>query len=90
MLDQLASHPGNFDSLQGLMEISLELSPRYHERKKEEGSLQENKPPVTGSHSFKPPQDSPSKKPHNKKNFQVSEDNPHFSLLNKDNKEIRY
>ncbi|MBW0522849.1 hypothetical protein O181_062564 [Austropuccinia psidii MF-1] len=30
MLDQLASHPGNFDSLQELMEITLELDTRYH------------------------------------------------------------
>ncbi|MBW0583208.1 hypothetical protein O181_122923 [Austropuccinia psidii MF-1] len=35
MLDQLASHPGNFDSLQELMDITLELDNRYHERQKE-------------------------------------------------------
>ncbi|MBW0475934.1 hypothetical protein O181_015649 [Austropuccinia psidii MF-1] len=34
-LDQLASHPGNFDSLQELMDITLELDTRYHERQKE-------------------------------------------------------
>ncbi|MBW0508878.1 hypothetical protein O181_048593 [Austropuccinia psidii MF-1] len=30
LLEQLASHPGNFDSLQELMEITLELDNRYH------------------------------------------------------------
>ncbi|MBW0474331.1 hypothetical protein O181_014046 [Austropuccinia psidii MF-1] len=30
LLDQLASHPGNFDSLQELMEIALELDTIYH------------------------------------------------------------
>ncbi|MBW0593741.1 hypothetical protein O181_133456, partial [Austropuccinia psidii MF-1] len=32
ILDQLASHPSNIDSLQDLMDISLELDTRYHER----------------------------------------------------------
>ncbi|MBW0560480.1 hypothetical protein O181_100195 [Austropuccinia psidii MF-1] len=49
LLDQLASYPGNFDTLQELMEITLELDTRYHERQKEKGSHQEKKPPVTGS-----------------------------------------
>ncbi|MBW0578592.1 hypothetical protein O181_118307, partial [Austropuccinia psidii MF-1] len=31
LLDQLASHPGTFDSLQELMDITLELDTRYHE-----------------------------------------------------------
>ncbi|MBW0508577.1 hypothetical protein O181_048292 [Austropuccinia psidii MF-1] len=30
LLDQLAFHPGNFDSLQELMEITLELDTSYH------------------------------------------------------------
>ncbi|MBW0477093.1 hypothetical protein O181_016808 [Austropuccinia psidii MF-1] len=34
LLDKLASHPGNFDSLQELMDITLELDTRYHERQK--------------------------------------------------------
>ncbi|MBW0522067.1 hypothetical protein O181_061782 [Austropuccinia psidii MF-1] len=34
LLDQLASHPGNFDSLQELMDMTLELDTRYHERQK--------------------------------------------------------
>ncbi|MBW0581659.1 hypothetical protein O181_121374 [Austropuccinia psidii MF-1] len=58
LLDQLASHPGNFDSLQELMEITLELDTRYHERQKEKGSHQEKKPPISGANSSKPPHNS--------------------------------
>ncbi|MBW0477581.1 hypothetical protein O181_017296 [Austropuccinia psidii MF-1] len=43
-LDQLASHPSRIDSLQDLMDVTLELDTRYHERKKEEGHYQEKKP----------------------------------------------
>ncbi|MBW0588618.1 hypothetical protein O181_128333 [Austropuccinia psidii MF-1] len=32
ILDQLASHPSRIDSLQDLMDITLELDTRYHER----------------------------------------------------------
>ncbi|MBW0591006.1 hypothetical protein O181_130721 [Austropuccinia psidii MF-1] len=93
LLVQLASHPGNFDRLQELMEITLELDTRYHERQKEKGSHQEKKPPISGSNSSKPPQSSSSKKPYHRKNkkgkdFQVSKDKPHASLLNKDRKLI--
>ncbi|MBW0462988.1 hypothetical protein O181_002703 [Austropuccinia psidii MF-1] len=35
LLDQLASHPGSFDTLQELMDVTLELDTRYHERQKE-------------------------------------------------------
>ncbi|MBW0490951.1 hypothetical protein O181_030666 [Austropuccinia psidii MF-1] len=93
LLDQLASYPGSFDTLQELMDITLELDTRYHERQKEKGSHQENKPPVTGSNFSRPSQDSSSKRPHHKKNkkgkqFQVSKDKPQSALLNKDNKLI--
>ncbi|MBW0584400.1 hypothetical protein O181_124115 [Austropuccinia psidii MF-1] len=93
LLDQLASHPGNFYSLQELMDITLKLDTRYHERQKEKGSHQEKKPPISGSNSSEPPQSSSSKKPYHKKNkkgknFQVSKDKPHAALLNKDNKLI--
>ncbi|MBW0521018.1 hypothetical protein O181_060733 [Austropuccinia psidii MF-1] len=93
LLDQLASDPGNFDSLQELMDITLELDTRYHERQKEKGSHQDKKPPISVSNSFKPPQSSSSKKPYHRKNkkgknFQVSKDKPRASLLNKDNKLI--
>ncbi|MBW0485620.1 hypothetical protein O181_025335 [Austropuccinia psidii MF-1] len=92
-LDQLASYPGNFDTLQELMDITLELDTRNRERQEEKGSHQEKKPPVTGSNSSRPPQDSSSKRPHHKKNkkgkqFQASKGKPHSALLNKDNKLI--
>ncbi|MBW0583508.1 hypothetical protein O181_123223 [Austropuccinia psidii MF-1] len=91
LLDLLASHPGKFDSLQELMEITLELDNRYHERKKEKSSHQEKKPPISGANSSKPPQSSSSKKLYHRKkkegnNFKVSKDKPHAALLTKDNK----
>ncbi|MBW0511343.1 hypothetical protein O181_051058 [Austropuccinia psidii MF-1] len=93
LLDQLSSYPGSFDTLQELMDITLELDTRYHERQKEKGSHQENKHPVTASNFSRPPQDSYSKRPHHKKNkkgkqFQISKDKPHSALLNKENKLI--
>ncbi|MBW0497778.1 hypothetical protein O181_037493 [Austropuccinia psidii MF-1] len=92
-LDQLASYPGNFETLQELMDITLESDSRFHERQKEKGSHQEKKPPVSGSNSSRPPQDSSSRRPHHRKNkkgkqFQASKDKPHSALLNKDNKVI--
>ncbi|MBW0462022.1 hypothetical protein O181_001737 [Austropuccinia psidii MF-1] len=68
LLDQLAFYPSGFDTLQELMEITLEFDTRYHERQKEKGSNQEKNPPVTGSNSSRHPQDSCSKRPHHKKN----------------------
>ncbi|MBW0559630.1 hypothetical protein O181_099345 [Austropuccinia psidii MF-1] len=90
LLDQLASYPGTFDTLQELMDMTLELDTRYHERQKEKGSHQEKKPPVTGSNSSRHPQDSSSKRHHHKKNkkgkkFQASKNKPHSALLKKDN-----
>ncbi|MBW0511039.1 hypothetical protein O181_050754 [Austropuccinia psidii MF-1] len=93
LLDQLASYPSNFDTLQELIDITLELDTRYHERQKEKGSHQEKKPPITGSNSSRNPQDASSKRPHHKKHkkgkqFQAAKDKPHSALLNKDNKLI--
>ncbi|MBW0514534.1 hypothetical protein O181_054249 [Austropuccinia psidii MF-1] len=93
VLDHLASHPGTFDTLHKLMDITLELDTRYHERQKERGGNQEKKPPVNGSNFSRPPQDSSSKRPHYKKNkkgkqSQVLKEKPQASLLNKDNKLI--
>ncbi|MBW0487888.1 hypothetical protein O181_027603 [Austropuccinia psidii MF-1] len=51
LLDQLASYPGNVDTIQELLNITLELDTRYHERPKEKGSHQEKKLPVTGSNT---------------------------------------
>ncbi|MBW0560286.1 hypothetical protein O181_100001 [Austropuccinia psidii MF-1] len=44
ILDQLASHPSGIDSLQDLMDITLEHDTRYHERQKEKNHHQEKKP----------------------------------------------
>ncbi|MBW0533491.1 hypothetical protein O181_073206 [Austropuccinia psidii MF-1] len=94
-LDQLASFPVNFHSLQELMDIALELDTRYHERQKEKGIHQGKQPPISGSNSSKPPQNSSSKRPYHRKNkkgksFQVSKDKPHAALLTKENKLIGY
>ncbi|MBW0461120.1 hypothetical protein O181_000835 [Austropuccinia psidii MF-1] len=91
ILDPLPSSPGNFDTLQELMDIAQELGTRYHERQEEKGSHQEKKISVSGYISSRPPQDSSSKRPHHKKNkkgkrFQASKEKPHSALLNKDSK----
>ncbi|MBW0507678.1 hypothetical protein O181_047393 [Austropuccinia psidii MF-1] len=85
LLEKLASHTINFDILQELMDITLELDTRYHERKKEKGGNKQKKPPVTGSNFFRPPKDSSSRKGNN---FRVSKDKPHSALLDKDNELI--
>ncbi|MBW0490408.1 hypothetical protein O181_030123 [Austropuccinia psidii MF-1] len=83
-LDQLASYPASFDTLQELIDITLELDTRYHERQKEKGSHQEKKPPVTGFNSSRPPH----KKNKKGKKFQASKDKPHSALLNKEDQLI--
>ncbi|MBW0475357.1 hypothetical protein O181_015072 [Austropuccinia psidii MF-1] len=90
LLDQLVSYTGKFDTLEDLLDITVELDTRYHERQKEKGSHQENKHPVIGSNSSGSLQDSYSKRPHHKKNnkgkqLQASKDKPHSALLKKDN-----
>ncbi|MBW0568104.1 hypothetical protein O181_107819 [Austropuccinia psidii MF-1] len=82
ILDQLASHPSNIDSLQDLMDITLELDTRYHERQKEKNHHQEKKPESSKSNSSHP-QNSSSTSHKKKKNFQ-KRDKPRSSLLNKD------
>ncbi|MBW0479554.1 hypothetical protein O181_019269 [Austropuccinia psidii MF-1] len=93
LLDQLASHPGTFDTLEERMDITLKLDTRYHARQREKGGNQEKKPLVTGSNPSRPPQCSSSERSHHKKNkkgkkSQASNKKPHASLLNKDNKVI--
>ncbi|MBW0476965.1 hypothetical protein O181_016680 [Austropuccinia psidii MF-1] len=56
LLEQLASHPGKFDSLEELVEITLDIVTRLYERQKEKISNKEKKPPVTAPNSFRPPQ----------------------------------
>ncbi|MBW0514966.1 hypothetical protein O181_054681 [Austropuccinia psidii MF-1] len=78
---------GKFDRLQELMEITLELDTRYHDRHNEKGSHEEKKPPISESNSSKPPQSPSSKNPYHRKkkkgkNFQVSNKVSFFSLHN--------
>ncbi|MBW0560540.1 hypothetical protein O181_100255 [Austropuccinia psidii MF-1] len=87
ILDQLASHPSIIDSLQDLMDITLGLDTRYHERQKENGNHQEKNPEASMSNSSHP-QNSSSSSQKKKKNFQ-KRDKPH-SLLNKYFKLINY
>ncbi|MBW0529499.1 hypothetical protein O181_069214 [Austropuccinia psidii MF-1] len=54
ILDQLASHPSRIDSLKDLMDITLKLDTRYHERKKEQNHFQEKKPEASNSVSSHP------------------------------------
>ncbi|MBW0482633.1 hypothetical protein O181_022348 [Austropuccinia psidii MF-1] len=82
ILDQLASHPSNIYSLQDLMDITLELDTRYHERQREKNNHQEKKPEASKS-NFSHPQNSSSSSHKKKKKFQ-KRDKPHSPLLNKD------
>ncbi|MBW0502163.1 hypothetical protein O181_041878 [Austropuccinia psidii MF-1] len=54
ILDQLASHPSRIYSLQDLMDVTLELDTRYHERKKEKIHHQEKNPEASKSSSSHP------------------------------------
>ncbi|MBW0569495.1 hypothetical protein O181_109210 [Austropuccinia psidii MF-1] len=83
ILDQLAPHPSNIDSLKYLMNVSLELDTRYHERQKEKYHNPEKKPEASNSNSSHHQNSSSSS--HKKKNFHSQkQDKPHSSLLNKD------
>ncbi|MBW0568837.1 hypothetical protein O181_108552 [Austropuccinia psidii MF-1] len=54
ILNQLASPPSNIDSLKDLMDITLELDTRYHERQREKNNNQEKKPESSKSNSSHP------------------------------------
>ncbi|MBW0581503.1 hypothetical protein O181_121218 [Austropuccinia psidii MF-1] len=83
ILYQLASHPSNIDSLKDLMDLSLELDTRYHERQKEKKNHQEKKPEASKSKSSNHQNSSSSS--HKKKNFHSQKwEKPNSSLLNKD------
>ncbi|MBW0509739.1 hypothetical protein O181_049454 [Austropuccinia psidii MF-1] len=75
ILDELASHPSNIDSLQDSMDINLELDTRYHERQKEK------KPEASKSNSSH--LQSSSSSSHKKKTNLQKRDKPHSSLFNK-------
>ncbi|MBW0477435.1 hypothetical protein O181_017150 [Austropuccinia psidii MF-1] len=82
IMDQLASHPSRIDSLQDLMDITLELDTRYYERQNEKSHHQEKNPEASKSNSSHH-QSSSSSSHKKKKNFK-KRDKPHSSLLNKD------
>ncbi|MBW0592840.1 hypothetical protein O181_132555, partial [Austropuccinia psidii MF-1] len=67
ILDQLASHPSKIDSLQDLMDVSLELDNTHHERQKEKNNHQEKKPEASKSNSSH--HQNSSSASHKKKNF---------------------
>ncbi|MBW0509391.1 hypothetical protein O181_049106 [Austropuccinia psidii MF-1] len=75
ILNQLASHPSRIYSLQDLINITLELDTKYHERKKEKGHFQEKKSEASKSNSSHSQSSSNSN--------QKKRDKPHSSLLNK-------
>ncbi|MBW0555410.1 hypothetical protein O181_095125, partial [Austropuccinia psidii MF-1] len=81
ILDQLASNPSIIDSLQDLMDMTLDLETRYHGRQNEKSNHQEKKPEASKSNSSHP-QSSSSSSQKKKNNFQ-KRDKPHSSLLNK-------
>ncbi|MBW0524201.1 hypothetical protein O181_063916 [Austropuccinia psidii MF-1] len=81
ILEQLASHPSRIDSLQDLMNITLELDTTYHERQNEKSNNQGKNPEASESDSSHP-QNFPSSSQRKKKNFQKRE-KPHSSFLNK-------
>ncbi|MBW0460364.1 hypothetical protein O181_000079 [Austropuccinia psidii MF-1] len=88
IVDQLASHSPTMDYLQDLMEITLELHTRYHERQKQKIHFQEKK--SEASKSVSPyPQNYSSSNQKKKKNFHFQKrDKPHSSLMNKDFKSM--
>ncbi|MBW0561713.1 hypothetical protein O181_101428 [Austropuccinia psidii MF-1] len=79
ILDQLASHPSRIDSLQDLMDVTLELDTRYHETQDEKSHHQEKNPEASKSNSSHP-QSSSSSSQKKKKNFQ-KRGKPHSSVL---------
>ncbi|MBW0582382.1 hypothetical protein O181_122097 [Austropuccinia psidii MF-1] len=81
ILDQLASNPSRIYSLQHLMDITLELDIRYHERQKQKSHHQQKNPEASKTNSSQPQSSSNSNQ--KKKNFQ-KRDKPHSSLFNKD------
>ncbi|MBW0500987.1 hypothetical protein O181_040702 [Austropuccinia psidii MF-1] len=81
ILDHLASHPSIIDSLPDLMDITLNLDTRYHERQKEKSHHQDKKPEASKSNPSHP-QNSSRLSQKKKKNFQ-KRNKPHSSMLNK-------
>ncbi|MBW0494667.1 hypothetical protein O181_034382 [Austropuccinia psidii MF-1] len=82
ILDRLASHPSRIDSLQDLMDLTLELDTTYHDRQNKRSHHQEKKPEASKS-VFSHPQNSSTSSQDKKKNLQ-KRDKPHSSLFNQD------
>ncbi|MBW0551508.1 hypothetical protein O181_091223 [Austropuccinia psidii MF-1] len=75
ILDQLASHPSRIDSLQDLMDTTLEPDTRYHGGQNENSNHQEKTPKASKENSSHNKNSSSSSQ--KKKNFQ-KRDNPIF------------
>ncbi|MBW0468852.1 hypothetical protein O181_008567 [Austropuccinia psidii MF-1] len=83
VLDQLSSHLSIIYSLQDLMEVTLDLDTKYHEREKEKNYVQERKTEASKS-DYSCYQNSLSSN-QKKKSFHFKKrDNLHSSFLNKD------
>ncbi|MBW0502760.1 hypothetical protein O181_042475 [Austropuccinia psidii MF-1] len=80
VFDQLASHPSRIYSHQDLIDITLEIDTRYHERKQEQVHFQEEKAEASKSNYSHPQNYSSSNQ--KKKNSQ-KRDKPNSSWLNK-------
>ncbi|MBW0465215.1 hypothetical protein O181_004930 [Austropuccinia psidii MF-1] len=81
----LDSHPSRICSLQDLMDVTLELDTRYHERQKEKNNHQEKKTEASNSSSSHHQNSSIAS--HKKKNFRVQKrGKSHSSLLNRDHR----
>ncbi|MBW0464202.1 hypothetical protein O181_003917 [Austropuccinia psidii MF-1] len=81
-MDKLASHPSIIYFLQDLIDVTLDLDTRYHERQEEKNHSQENATEASKSSSSNPRNFSRSR--HKKKKVSIF----HYSFLNKDQKLI--
>ncbi|MBW0583385.1 hypothetical protein O181_123100 [Austropuccinia psidii MF-1] len=81
---QLVSHPSRIEPLQYLVDITLELDTRYHERKNQKSHHQEKKLEASKS-NYSHTQNSSSSSQKKKKR-----DKPHFSFVKKDFKLMKY
>ncbi|MBW0583056.1 hypothetical protein O181_122771 [Austropuccinia psidii MF-1] len=85
ILNQLACNPSKIYSLQDLMDVTLKLDTRYHERQKEKNNFQDEK--TEDSKSISSHTKNSASSSLEKKNFRVQKmDKPHSFFLNKDHK----
>ncbi|MBW0571753.1 hypothetical protein O181_111468 [Austropuccinia psidii MF-1] len=83
ILDQLASHPSIIDSLQDLMNVTLEIDNRYHERQKEKNNSKGKKTEASKSSSSNPQNSSSSRHKEKKNSNFQKRDMKHSFFLNK-------